>query len=131
MQIPTAVELVGVSEGLNQSVSLQSLRELHWGGWPVGSPVEYPQPRNRRSAKWVLKGNTAWYGQEKLWVSIAACLCLHLSLTHCRSFDSKKNKDVYIFIKKCCVVLLPSSWYTACGKKQPPEKQLKKKCKYG
>ena len=72
-----------------------------------GSPVEYPQPRSRKSAKLVgFEDNTAWYGQEKkLWVNMSSLYLspsIHPSLTHHRSFDSKKNKENYIFIKKCC-----------------------------
>ena len=69
--------------------------------------VEQCRPWSRRSTKWDLKGNTACFGQEKkkLWVNMAICLSLSLSLsfshTHHRSFDYKKNKESFIFIKNC------------------------------
>ena len=51
------------------------------------SSWEPHQPRSR-SAKWDLKDNTAWYGQEKkLWVNITVYICLPVSLTHHRSFN--------------------------------------------
>ena len=77
---------VGVSEGWVRA-SLQSQRAQLWA--PVAHtrpPVEQPRPRSRRSAKWGPEDNTLCYGQEKkLWVNIAICLNLSLSLSICLS----------------------------------------------
>ena len=78
--------------------------ERPWKWWPTGPLVEYHWPRSK-STKRGLENNKACYGQEKtLCVSIATCLCVSpsVSLTHNGSFDFKKNKENYIFIKKCC-----------------------------
>ena len=58
-QVPAAVELVDDRKATART-SLQTA-----GCGPQRPPVEQPQPRCRRSAKWVLEDNTACYGQEK------------------------------------------------------------------
>ena len=68
--------------------------------------VEPPQPRCGRSAKWVLEDNTACYGQEKIWVNIAVCPCLHSSLTHNRTINPFENKvwEIYFYKEVCSFV---------------------------
>ena len=58
-QVPAAVELVGDRKARVRA-SLQTE-----GCGSQRTPVEQPQPRCGRSAKWVLEDNTACYGQEK------------------------------------------------------------------
>ena len=67
------------------------------------SADEQPQPRWRKSAKWVLEDNIACYDQESSWVNIAVCPYPHPSLTHHRNINPFENKvwKIYIFIKKC------------------------------
>ena len=47
--------------------------------------------------------NSGCYGQEKGWVNMAVCPCLHSSLTHNRTINPFENKvwEIHIFIKKC------------------------------
>ena len=45
------------------------------------TPVEQPQPRRGRSAKWVLEDNTACYGQEKK-LGQYSSLSLSLPISH-------------------------------------------------
>ena len=70
----------------------------------VGLRLSTPRPRRRRSAKSGLEGNSVWYGQEKkLWVNMTVSICLlpsvYFSHTY-RSFDAKKNKEIYIFMQE-------------------------------
>ena len=96
-QVPAAVELVGYKKA-RVSARLQTE-----GCCPQRSPVEQPQPRCRRSAKWVLEDDTAWYGQEKKWVNIAVCPYLQSSLTQHRNINPFENNvlEIHIFIKNC------------------------------
>ena len=71
MQIPAAVESIGISEGMCQSqlaITESSALGLVAHTRP---PVEQPQLRCR-SAKLGFEDNTC-YGQEKLWVYITIC----------------------------------------------------------
>ena len=79
-----------VSQWQSWSLSLQSLRAPCWSsGLKRASGWVPPLRRSRsRSAKWGLDDNTAWYGQEKLWVNITVCLCLPVSV--CPSHVSQK-----------------------------------------
>ena len=82
-QVPAAVEL---AEDRIAKVRASLKTE---GCGPQRPPVEQPQQRCGRSTKWVLEDNTACYGQEKKWVNIAVCPCLHSSLTHHRNIENK------------------------------------------
>ena len=112
--------------GLSQSAVTEST--LLGPGAHTKPPVEQPQLRNRRSTKWRLEVNTAYYGQEKLWVNIA--IYLNLSLSPFVSLTPQKlqplmkeYKDVYILIKKCCCSLLQPLynivWFGAEGQFMP------------
>ena len=48
----------------------------------AGLRLRTPRPRSRRSGKWGLEDNIAWYAQKKLWVNIAVCLHLPISVSH-------------------------------------------------
>ena len=85
-QVPVVVELVGDRKA-RERTSLKTE-----GSGPRRTPVEQPQPRCKRSAKWVLEDNTACYGQKKKLVNIAVCPCLHSSLTHHRIINPFENK---------------------------------------
>ena len=61
-QMPATVE--SVERG--RPASLQTDNAPAEGSCPRRPPVEQPQPRCGRSAKWVLEDNTAYYGQEKM-----------------------------------------------------------------
>ena len=99
MQMPRELETV---EAVGVSASLQSLRTLtgavahRASGWVL-------RLRSRRSAKWGIENNTAWYDQEKkLWVSIAVCLVfLRPSIYHTSQKLWLQEKD-NILIKKSC-----------------------------
>ena len=56
-QMPAVVEIVGVRKA-RVKISLQT-ENVAEGCGPQRPPVEQPQPRYGRSAKWVLKDNTA------------------------------------------------------------------------
>ena len=68
------------------------------GCGPQRPPVEQPQPRCGRSAKWVLEDNTACYGLEK---KLGQCSCLSLSppISHTpqkhQSFREKSVRYIY------------------------------------
>ena len=79
--MPAAVESVGYRKARVRA-NLQTN-----GCGPQRPPVEQPQPRCRRSAKWVLEDNTACYGQSRSWVNIAVYPCLYQSLTHHRNIN--------------------------------------------
>ena len=101
-----AVERVRVGDGRVRA-NLQSLRARPLG--PVAhtrSPVDQPRPRSRRSAKRGLEDNTTCYGQEKkLWVNIAVCLGLSLSLTLHRSFNPFNIWFINISLSFLCWIL--------------------------
>ena len=96
-QVPELVELVG-----DRKAKVRANLQTEGCG-PQGTPVEQPQPRCGRSAKWVLEDNTAGLGQENSLVNIAVCPCLHTSLTHKRNINPLENKvwEIYIFMKNC------------------------------
>ena len=79
-QMPAAVELVGDRKARVRA-SLQT----------EGYGPQQPQPRCVRSAAMV---------RRRSWVNIAACPCLHSSVTHHRNIENKVW-EIHIFIKKC------------------------------
>ena len=87
-QVPAAVESVG-----NKKARVKGRLQTEGCG-PQRTPVEQPQPRCGRSAAMV---------KRQIWVNIAGCPCLHLSLTHNRNINPMVNKvwEIHIFIKKC------------------------------
>ena len=84
-------ELECESESFNlwPQKSEQSWRELVWAAANCRPSTEDSLLRSRTNAKCGLEDNTTWYGQEKMWVNVAVCLCLpdSVSLPDHRSFN--------------------------------------------
>ena len=101
-QMPAAVESVG-DRKTRVRASLQIENS------PQQLPVEQPQPRCGRSAKWVLEDNTACYGQEK---KLGQYSSLSLSLSPLISHTPQKHqplreksvRDTYYYKQVCLFV---------------------------
>ena len=106
-------QLVSVRAWVSASCSH---RECSAGeGGPQGIRLSTLWLRSKRSAKWGLENNTAWYNPVKknLWVNIAEWLCLPPSLCLSRTiqgFDSRrKNKKTFISFLPS-IEIFPSLW---------------------
>ena len=108
-QVPAAVEL----DGYRKVRVMESLQTDGCGPqWP---PVEQPQPRCGRSAKWILEDNTACYGQDK---KLGQYSSLSLSPHTETSTLSRIKCERYIFLKTsvfvCSLNFVNFVWLCFC-----------------